>query len=55
MSRRPNPDIHDYCRPCFGWGATTVKGSDYEDEIECVDCAGTGRRSHVNEKLRRHP
>lgn len=45
MTRRPNPAIHDYCRPCFGWGSTTVrKGTDHEDEIECLDCGGSGVR-----------
>lgn len=45
MNRRPNPAIHDYCEACFGWGSTTVrKGTDYEDEIECLDCGGSGVR-----------
>lgn len=44
--RRPNPAIHDYCRPCFGWGGTTVrKGTDYQDEIECLSCNGSGVRA----------
>lgn len=47
MTRRPNPAIHDYCRTCFGWGAHTVrKGTDYEDELECLDCRGSGIRTN---------
>lgn len=45
INRKPNPAIHDYCRPCFGYGSTTVKGSDWEDEIECLDCRGSGVRA----------
>lgn len=45
MTRRPNPAIHDHCRACFGWGAHTVRnGTDYEDELDCLDCGGTGVR-----------
>lgn len=51
--RRPNPAIHDYCRPCFGWGSTTVrKGTDYENEIECLACSGSGRQAN-NHEIRR--
>lgn len=50
MTRRPNPAIHAYCRACFGWGSTTVrKSTDYEDEIECLDCDGTGIRARNSE------
>lgn len=50
MTRRPNPAIHDYCRACFGWGSTTVrKSTDYEDEIACLDCDGTGIRARNSE------
>ena len=53
MNRRPNPAIHDYCRPCFGWGSTTVrKGTDYENEIECLACSGSGRQAN-NHEIRR--
>lgn len=49
--RRRNPAIHDYCRSCMGWGSTTVrKGSEYEDEWDCLDCGGTGIRN--NERSR---
>lgn len=45
MPVTPRPGIHDYCVPCFGWGVHTVNNStDYEDELECVDCHGTGTR-----------
>ncbi|RBO73479.1 hypothetical protein DSP71_04810 [Microbacterium sp. H6] len=50
--RTPNPTIHDYCRACFGWGAHTVrKGTDYEDEIDCLDCGGSGIRRGRNEPM----
>lgn len=49
--RRRNPEIHDYCRACFGWGSTTVrKGSEYEDEWDCLDCGGTGIRNNERSK-----
>lgn len=53
--RRPNPAVTDPCGSCLGWGSTTVrKGTDYQDEIECLSCNGSGRQATKHE-MRRHP
>lgn len=55
MNRRPNPAIHDYCRACFGYGFHTVgKGTDYQDEIECLDCHGSGVQPTIRHEIGRH-
>ena len=43
MSRKPNPAIRDYCRSCLGWGFY-LRWKDPDDEEECIDCGGTGKR-----------
>ena len=49
-NRRVNPGVNDHCRSCFGWGFTTVwKGTDYQDELECLDCRGSGVRTENGE------
>lgn len=54
MNRRPNPAVTDPCGSCLGWGSTTVrKGTDYQDEIECLSCNGSGRQTTKHE-IRRH-
>ena len=51
MPLAPRPGIHDYCVPCFGWGAYTVNNStDYEDELECIICGGTGIRTEQKDE-----
>jgi hypothetical protein len=46
MAVKPRPGAHDYCTSCMGWGSYTVHNStDYEDELECITCGGTGIRT----------
>lgn len=50
--RTPNPAIPPgfRCPSCAGWGATTVrKGTDYENDNECLDCHASGRQGATRE------
>lgn len=54
--RRPRPGIHNHCPTCLGWGFHVVrKGTDYQDEIDCTDCNGTGVRQHQDCPRCAHP
>lgn len=53
MGIKPRPGTHNYCPACMGWGAHTVNNStDYEDELACLDCNGTGIRQATNHENR---
>lgn len=48
--RRPNPAVRGTCGSCLGWGFHTVrKGTDYQDEIDCLDCNGSGQQATKHE------
>ena len=51
MTIAPRPGTHNYCAACLGWGVHTVNNStDYEDELECITCGGTGIRTEQKDE-----
>jgi hypothetical protein len=50
---KPNKPLYGKCPVCYGYGTSTRKPREIEDEVNCMNCHGTGKISNDTIKERK--